>query len=228
MTSTNSAIDYYDIIAENYNEMMRDDEPNVKVREAVRNYFCRSVPKGQILDFGAGTGLDLEWQLRAGYEVVFYEPSANMASEAEKSLGISNREGVNTMVGKLANLESISALPDDSLEAVFSNFAALNSVESLEETFGVFASKLKPGGHLICVLTNNFDKVSRLKSMFSDLTGSQAAVSKKVEYTKGQSMHVYYHSGRSLKRAGNKSALRYEHSFQLDFEDHELTHFIKC
>ncbi len=227
MTSTNSAIDYYDIIAESYDQMMRDDEPNVKVREAVRTYFCQSVPQGKILDFGAGTGLDLEWQLSAGYEVIFYEPSANMASQAEKSLGISKRPGVSTIVGKKADLEHIGMLPDASLEAVFSNFAALNSVEHLKETFAVFASKLKPGGHLICVLTNNFDKVSRLKSVFSDLAGSQAAISKKVEYTKGQSMHVFYHSGRSLRRAAANSGLRFEQSIQLDFEKHELTHFIK-
>lgn len=227
MSYTNSAVDYYDIIAENYNQMMRDDAPNVRVRQAVRTYFCKTVSQGKILDFGAGTGLDLEWQLSEGYEVVFYEPSANMAAEAEKNLGISEKSEVSAIVGGDAHLGSISALPDDSLEAVFSNFAALNSVENLEETFGVFANKLKRGGHLICVLTNNFDKVSRLKAMFSNLTGGKAAISKIVEYEKGQSMHVYYHSGRSLKKAANHSALNFEQSFQLDFEKHEVTHFIK-
>lgn len=227
MSSTNTAVEYYDLIAERYDELMSDDKPNTRVRAIVRDYFCKTVPIGEILDFGAGTGLDLGWQLDSGYSVVFYEPSANMAKEAEKNFSVSEKPAVRSMIGKEANPGEISRLPDNSLEAVFSNFAALNSVKNLAEVFAVFAKKLKPGGHLICVLTHNFNTISRLKAAVLNKGRGEAAVSRMVEYKEGQSMPVYFHSIGSLKKCAKQNHLSFEHNFDLDFEKHEVTHFIK-
>lgn len=227
MSSTNTAVEYYDLIADRYDQLMSEDKPNTRVRAIVRDYFCKNVPKGEMLDFGAGTGLDLGWQLDSGYRVVFYEPSANMAREAEKNFAISKKETVKPMIGKEASPSEINRLPDNSLDAVFSNFAALNSVQNLGEVFAVFAKKLKPGGHLICVLTHNFNTISRLKAAVSNKVGTEAVVSKMVEYKEGQSMPVYFHSIGSLKKCAKENGLSFEHNFDLDFEKHEVTHFIK-
>lgn len=228
MGKSGATIDYYDRIAGEYNRMMEEDLPNRGVRARVCDYFCSEVPKGPILDFGAGTGLDLAWQLEAGYDVVFYEPSSKMANEAERHFHISEHSGITPLVGVQASISRLQELENQSLEAVFSNFAAFNSIADLKELFSVFADKLKPGGHMICVLTHNFGFWPKLVSALQSKAGfSGNSGFKKVKFEGDSFMRVYYHSRSRLERVALAAGLTLQDHLALEFEDHTLSHFIK-
>ena len=228
MTASGTSVEFYDKIASEYDQKMEDDKPNQKVRSQVKAYFLDQVDSGLVLDFGAGTGLDLEWQLAAGYRVVFYEPSSNMARHAEVQHGISENPNIRPLIGAEATIDNLRMLEDHSLNAVFSNFAALNSVEDLGKVFAVFTKKLKPGGHLICVMTHNFNWVDRVKSILKNIiAGSPNSVAKTVTMDSGHSMKVHYHSRHAIKAYGHRNGLRFKNEFPLGFEGHRLSHFIK-
>lgn len=228
MKTPHSAVEFYDQIAIDYDQKMEDDLPNRQVRAEVSSYFLEHVKEGVILDFGAGTGLDLNWQLAAGYQIIFYEPSSNMAAQADKRHDIQENPVIQTMIGTEATIEKMKSLKDSSLDAVFSNFAALNSVDNLDDVFSVFSQKLKPKGHLICVLTHNFGFVNRIKSFFKQrLAMSKSAVAKSIVMEDCYAMNVYYHSSHSIKKSGLKNGLNLEHERALGFEDHVLSHLIK-
>ena len=60
MKSGRENILYYDAIANDYNDML-DKNPDRIVREKVTTKFCSIVKASAVLDFGGGTGLDLDW-----------------------------------------------------------------------------------------------------------------------------------------------------------------------
>ena len=206
---------------------MADEPLNAKVRQKVADYFCQIVPKGKLLDFGAGTGLDTAWQVSAGYEVIFYEPSAGMAQVAIDQFSV---EGVDfeALVGEEANLESLKKLPSEAVDAVFSNFAALNSVSAPAEFMAEFARLIKPGGHLICVINHNFGPSVRLKSLLTYPLGlSKKSVHRQVSMPGGLSMPVYYHPPGMMNGLAKRNGLSLVKREDLNFDGHVLSHFVK-
>src|ERR1017187_5336548 len=72
-------ISYYDEIAENYDAILNNDGANKIIRDIVAVKFSSLVKKGgYVLDFGGGTGGDLDWLIRQHYHVIFCEPSTAM------------------------------------------------------------------------------------------------------------------------------------------------------
>ena len=55
--------------------MMENDADKI-VRAKVANKFCDIVKDGGVLDFGGGTGLDIQWLTNKNFAVFFCEPSA--------------------------------------------------------------------------------------------------------------------------------------------------------
>ena len=81
MKPGNENILYYNAIANEYNDMVDTDADRI-VREKVANKFCSIVKASVVLDFGGGTGLDLEWLASNNHTIFFCEPSAGMRGKA--------------------------------------------------------------------------------------------------------------------------------------------------
>ena len=75
---------YYNQISANYDSILSASEMNKNVREVILSYFIKHVSGNKVLDFGGGTGLDLQWLVKAGYEVQFCEPSKGMMQKAKQ------------------------------------------------------------------------------------------------------------------------------------------------
>ena len=161
MKTQSENILYYNAIANEYNDML-DKNPDRIVREKVANKFCSIVKAAAVLDFGGGTGLDLEWLTNNNHTILFCEPSIGMREKA-----ICNYK--NLLHNKVIFLDDFAAdfrqwhlqLPFTvKVDAVLLNFAVLNCIPDIELLFQNLAIVVKPGGNMIAlVLTKNLKKM---------------------------------------------------------------------
>jgi SAM-dependent methyltransferase len=144
--------EFYDLIAPEYNDQLSTDPTNQVVRTKVSRYFIDQVPKGRVLDFGGGTGLDLPWLLDRDYSIVFCEPSRQMRLYAigqvkhhpskDRVLFLTNSDA------NIANWKTDFPFSKP-VDACIANFAVLNCVDNLRQVFEKLAHVIKPGGHII-------------------------------------------------------------------------------
>jgi SAM-dependent methyltransferase len=158
-------ISYHDGAAATYNRVMDEDRSNIPVRLKVKEKLLSLLPSGYVLDFGGGTGLDLEWLTARGYNVLFCEPSVTMREKAME---------YNNLVlhsDKITFLESSGTdfttwgevLPfPRKVDAILSNFGPLNYIPDMERLFGSLALVIKPGGHFV-LLVLDFDFKKRFR-----------------------------------------------------------------
>ncbi len=121
---------FYDRIAEEYNQQLTPSDK--QVRRVVSGIFRQYIPRGNVLDFGGGTGLDLPWLLAGDYRVFFLEPSGNMRTVAKKTVNVI--AGINQPVFVEENTDfrdwSSGNLPvREKMKGVLADFAVLNCIE---------------------------------------------------------------------------------------------------
>lgn len=218
-------IKYYNSIAETYDATMNTNTAN-SIRSIVSEYFTSISGIKRILDFGAGTGNDLNWQLQAGYEIVFYEPSIKMAMVAEEKHNIEKHQQVKSLVGSQANYENLEKDQYSDLDAIISNFAVINSIKDLNNLFAILSKVLKKEGHLICILYNQLSRISRLKSyILPDILTRKTNVSTN---NSNHSMPVYLHTKKQLVDKATSNGLIFENEIHLESSSGQiLYHFIK-
>lgn len=154
-------ISFYNAIAAHYNAMMEKDAANKIIRKMVSEKFIQIVKEGLVLDFGGGTGLDLEWLLQNNYKIIFCEPSANMKEIAIRDHQDSSVEFLEA--DKTDFYTWHHELPFHSkTDAVLCNFAVINCIPDLKSLFQNLALVMKPKGSLIgLILENNFRKMMK-------------------------------------------------------------------
>jgi SAM-dependent methyltransferase len=149
------AASFYDGIAKDYDAQMSRIPGDAWAREAFQDFVMREVSPGEVLlDFGCGTGLDIEVYAERGFRVVGYDSSPAMAGEAVNRCrtGIERRL-VDIFSGPYEDfLRKPWAMNPPS--AIASNFAVLNLVPSLHEAFARFHEILQPGGRVFLSLLN--------------------------------------------------------------------------
>jgi len=219
-----TSIDYYDAIAEHYDSKMGDDQTH-RTRLRISEYFVNIPYIQRILDMGAGTGADLEWQLAAGYRVVFFEPSAKMAAVANKKHRLESHDQIEPLIGEQATYDGLKKYESIGLDAVFSNFAAINSIGDLGELFQVISKILKPGGSVVCVLYDRTGRMDRLKS-FLRANVRTKTIRVALDDT-SQHMTVYLHSRHQLLSAARKNHFELLNGVDLNWSGFKLFHFIK-
>lgn len=201
-------ISYYDQIADNYDSLMAGDPYNEQVRNEVSQVFCKAVPAGLIIDFGGGTGLDLEWLNSRSYHIIFCEPSVGMRQKAVElakakryASEINFLEGENTDFHTWEESLAFTVKAD----AVLLNFAVINCIPDIGFLFKNMALVTRKGAQIYAlVLVNSFLK--RCQTSFSGmilaiLTGS---VITRVVNNSGNSQTVFLHSLRSIRTASSK------------------------
>jgi ubiquinone/menaquinone biosynthesis C-methylase UbiE len=198
-----SVNDFYDSIATAYNGHMTDSDK--KVRESVHQLFSTHVTKGDVLDFGGGTGLDLPWFLSNKYRVSFVEPSANMRAVARAN---------NESKGEVQFVESNtdftkwneSQLPfSGKVNGILANFAVLNCIENIDGLFQKFALVASKDCYVVTTIID-----SRFNSMmknYSILTALRILSQSKLKiYNRhDEKLHpTYIHSMSSIKNASKE------------------------
>ena len=86
-------IEYYDNFSLKYNDTLNSNHINTKIRDEVKQYFLKNVKGKYVLDFGGGTGKDVEWLTNNGFTVYFCEPAGRMRELAVKNFHKSGLSG---------------------------------------------------------------------------------------------------------------------------------------
>lgn len=198
-------ISYYNKIAENYDKILNEDESNRIIRKTVAGRFSSLVQNGSVLDFGGGTGKDLEWLIQHPYQVLFCEPSTNMRMIAINRVTEEFPDAKITFFGDdesdFRNWNNIYPF-EEKVDAVISNFAVINCIPDIDLLFDKLAMAIKPGGIVLALLLDN----SLLKRLRSNLKGTVRSfftgnpISIFVDYN-GKRQMVFIHTTGKIKKA---------------------------
>ena len=198
-------IAFYNEIAGSYDNILDKDIFNKLVLEKVAEKFCSIVKSGQVLDFGGGTGRDLDWLTNNNYHIFFCEPSVAMREKAiEYNQTILHNDTIVFLDYKTTDFTTwqydLSLL--QKMDAVLSNFAVFNCIPDIELLFKSLSTIVKPGGHLLAlILDNRFRKVMR--SHFKSAVRSfifRTPVQFNVRFNQHQQT-VYIHTTGQIKKA---------------------------
>jgi SAM-dependent methyltransferase len=223
-------IAYYDDIAADYDAILDQDSSNAVVRAKVADTFITLVKSGTVLDFGGGTGRDLEWLLQNKYCVAFCEPSRAMR---EIAMDRNKNEVPGTCIyflddGKTDFRSWNDSFPfEQKVNAVLANFAVINCIPDIGLFFKKLALVTKKGGTVVALILEN----SLMKRLRSNLRGTiKSFFSVKPVYIiidfKGLRQVVYIHSTRSIKKAvaGHFEFMRFERLHKFGFS---LIHLVR-
>lgn len=219
-----AAVDYYDSIAEIYDSITNNESVN-DIRCFIRDYFVNIPCVNKILDFGAGTGNDLEWQLESDYSIVYFEPSVKMAAIANDKFNIENNVQIEPLIGEKATYSGLEKYKNQKFDAIFSNFAAFNSIEDINKLFEVLFGILKKSGSLVCVVYYKRNKINRIKSYLLPHSGTE--VMNVSLDSSGRSMLTYLHTRKQLLVSAKKNRMKILREIDLDSSGFRLFHFIK-
>jgi ubiquinone/menaquinone biosynthesis C-methylase UbiE len=153
-----SSDNFYDSVAPEYNSHMTDADASI--RQIVSDAFKKNVRKGNVLDFGGGTGLDMRWLTnQKEYKVFFLEPSENMRLLAKK---LSEQ-----LPGKPYFIEhnidfhawAASHLPvPEKMDGILANFAVLNCIKDIELLFEKLALISNEGCYVMATVIDSRPK----------------------------------------------------------------------
>jgi SAM-dependent methyltransferase len=147
-------ISYYNEIAGQYDQIMDADRSNEQVRQKLKEKLISNLQSGWVIDFGGGTGLDLEWLSEAGYNIYFCEPSQPMRSRA---MALDNFEKLHRNIIFLESEKTDfskwhkeSPFPGKA-DALIANFGVVNYIPDLKCLFQNLAIVLQPGAPMMLV-----------------------------------------------------------------------------
>jgi len=196
---------YHDQAADSYNHTMDKNPANKILREQVKEKLSSLLSSGCVLDFGGGTGLDLEWLTRR-YQVLFCEPSVPMREQAiHYNDTILRSDAITFLEGDKTDFTRWDkALPfTQPCDAVLSDFGALNYIPDVELLFRNVGKVLKPGGHFVLmILRLGFKKRMkwhRRNAIASLLFGNQFVMY--IPFDNGQRQTVFVHSLKKIRKA---------------------------
>jgi hypothetical protein len=189
--------DVYDNLADGYDAAMEAVAQNVITRRAVRETVLSHTTNHAIaLDFGGGTGLDLEWLSEAFDRVYFVEPSAKMRARAlERGRGRTNI--VYDQNNNFLNWNAQSFDPPPSV--VLANFAVLNSILEVKDFFSALYKCTAPQALFFMVALNAIPgEHSFLKNL---LNGLRVKFAKRSILCRGEVHNTIIHPEAVLRTA---------------------------
>jgi SAM-dependent methyltransferase len=197
--------DFYDLIAEDYDHYL--SEADRQVREIVKDEFLTKVNGKNVLDFGAGTGLDMLW-LSSNYDHLFFlEPAINMREIAKRSTADTRHK----IIFVEDHLDYSSWTPSDlpfatKLDGVLANFGVLNCIADISLFFDKIALLCNAGCYFIATVVDStlkaVIKYYSLKTVIQNLLNDQAVV-----YSNNRlaDHKTYIHTIKHYKAAANNN-----------------------
>ena len=201
----NKNILYYDAIASIYDSILNENTQHKFIRKKVAEKFTHLVKNGCVLEFGGGTGQDLEWLSKMGYKIFFCEPSSEM-----RQLAI-NRFNSQFPLADITFFENNqvdfstwnSKNPfSTKVDAILANLAVFNCIYNIKSLFDNLALITKSGSTVIALLLD-YSFLKRLKMDFSgSLKGFLFHKPMRIEVKYGvHDQLVYLHTKQSIKKA---------------------------
>jgi SAM-dependent methyltransferase len=200
-------ISYYDEIANSYNEILNKEDTNTIVRQKVKEKFTSLLSSGWVLDFGGGTGMDLEWLTASNYNILFCEPSVIMR---KKAIQHNNNKLHNSNIIFLDNDKTdystwSKKLPfSQQVDGILCNFGVINCIPDIESLFDSRALVIKPGGHFVALFLdrplNKMLKWHRRNAIRSLVFGTTFIMY--VQHKEHWQM-VFVHTVKEIKRAAS-------------------------
>jgi SAM-dependent methyltransferase len=225
ISSTNKKnIAFYNEIAANYDAILDQDCSNEIVRKRVKEKFISAVKIGWVLDFGGGTGRDINWLLDNKYKIIFCEPSKHMRQKAIDEHQNNNITFLENYKVDFTNwnIELPFAIKAD---GILANFAVINCIDDIELLFKNLAKVIKPGGHFMALMLDHKYKQSwrrKLRELIRSFSSSKPSVIN-VNYKEHQQA-VYIYSPRNIKKA---SAPCFDIKSRESLFQFTLFHFVK-
>ena len=149
------AVQAFDAVAARFDARFGDWRSVAAQRDQVRAQLERAFPPGaRVLEIGGGTGEDAHWLAARGREVLLTDGAPSMVRIAREKLRtqrvpeprVCSAEGLGHLA---AERELAGVAPFD---GAFSNFAALNCVDTLDTFAKGLARLLRPGAPALLVL----------------------------------------------------------------------------
>jgi SAM-dependent methyltransferase len=142
-------------LAPEYDACMEKHPGNAWVRAAFRQLVTENVAQGSLLlDFGCGTGTDCLWYARQGYRVLAFDNAPGMMAELERKCAQEIFAGRVVPIHADDDHFPEALQQHERVQAVVSNFAALNHNRDLRPLFSQFAAHLAPSGKVIISVLN--------------------------------------------------------------------------
>jgi SAM-dependent methyltransferase len=225
ISSTNEKnIAFYNEIAANYDTILDQESSNEIVRKRVKEKFISIVKSGWVLDFGGGTGRDINWLLDNKHKIIFCEPSKQMRQKAIDEHKNNNITFLENDKVDFTNWHIELPFPIKA-EAILSNFAVINCIDDIELLFKNLANVVKPGGHFIALMLNHKYKQTwrrKLREFVRSFISSKPSVIN-VNYKEHQQT-VYVYSPRNIKKA---SSVYFDICSQETLFQFTLFHFVR-
>jgi SAM-dependent methyltransferase len=221
-------ISFYNEIANNYDSILDQESSNEIIRNRVKEKLISAVESGWVLDFGGGTGRDLDWMLNNRYKIIFCEPSAGMR---EKAMA---RYEDDTLAYNITFLQNdkvdftnwhIDPPFSIKVDAILSDFAVINCIADIDLLFKNLAKIIKPGGHMIALMLNHgYNKTWRrkLRELIKSIISRKPVVIN-VKYNEHQQT-VYIYSTGKIKKA---SAAYFDLCSRETLFEFTLFHFVR-
>jgi SAM-dependent methyltransferase len=139
---------FYDSVASRYDALLASPI-DAWTRDAFLSLVRETVqPSSVLLDFGCGTGVDAQWYVRHGYQVIAYDISPGMLEQLRARCAAEIARG---------EVKPASVLPTEPrVDAVVANFGVINAFSNPREFFSLVAPLLAPGAPLVISALNPF------------------------------------------------------------------------
>lgn len=203
-----SNINFYNEVANSYNSILDKTESNNLIRQKTAAKFCSVVDKGWVMDFGGGTGLDMEWLIINGYKIFFCEPSQGMRQEAINHFNI-NLQNSNVIFLEGCNTDFISwkeTMPVFSkVNGILANFGVINNISNLHLLFKNFNRVLIDEGHVILLALDEHYGIKNNRNVLRHFFDS--IFKKPVSFFIHQGEHkqiVYLHTIRQIQESSEQ------------------------
>ena len=201
------AIQAFDAVAARFDTRFGAWRSVAAQRREVRAQLARAFPRGaRVLEVGGGTGEDARWLSARGREVLLTDGAPSMVRIAREKLR--SQRGPEPRV---VSAEHLSTLADDReragerpFDGAFSNFAALNCVEAMDDVGAGLARLLRPGAPALLVL---FGTLCPGELIVQLARGDARAATRRLARGPvrarlgGREFTVRYHAAEELRRA---------------------------
>jgi SAM-dependent methyltransferase len=200
-------VSFYNEIAGQYDQIMDADRSNEQVRQKLKEKLRGLVRSGWVIDFGGGTGLDLDWLSEAGYNIYFCEPSEAMRTRA---MALNNfeklRRNIIFLEAEKTDFTKWDKQPPfpGKADALIANFGVVNYIPDLKGLFENLSIVL-PTGAPVLLVTLKLPFRKRLKwhrrnALWSLLTGKTFVMY--IRHIRERQI-VFVHSANSIRKAAS-------------------------
>jgi len=196
---TNNVLESFDNIADIFDEEFENGITR-RLRQQIYATIHSLIPDGgSILDVNCGTGIDAIALAQQGYSVCGIVLAPKMVERARKK-SVQPGLPVLFMVSSFERLEGM----DSSFDLALSNFGGLNCVERLDKVAEQTAARIKPRGHMVCVVMPRLCLWETIVGLSQfDFHSAFRRLRKNVIATgfRGKTFSVHYHSPRQFAQS---------------------------